>query len=142
MKIFLATAVLTGALGTVGLSQDIKPSPTPARDDIVRISTNLIQIDVTVTDANGNAVADLKPGEIEIYENGKKQAITNFSFVSSGRQAADTPANTVKNKNKITIPQSPLVVPQPGSIRRTTAIVIDDLSMSWESVAYTRGALK
>jgi uncharacterized protein YxeA len=61
---------------------------TAGDDDVVKISTNLIQIDVTVTDGKGKPIADLKPEEIEIYENGEKQKITNFSFISSLRTSA------------------------------------------------------
>lgn len=58
-------------------------SPTPRNDeDVVKISTNLIQIDVTVTDKKGNVVTDLKPEDLEIYENGKLRNISNFSFVN------------------------------------------------------------
>lgn len=122
-------------------SQDIKPTPTPT-DDVVKISTNLIQVDVTVTDSKGKLVTDLMPDEIEIYENGKRQKITNFSFVSSGTPAAEKPAISAKSIDKIPVPHPIPVAPRPEGIRRTIAIVIDDLSMSWESVAYTRQALK
>ncbi len=60
------------------------PTPTPFDDDdIVKISTTLIQVDVTVTDKKGNPVKDLKAEDFEIYENGKKQKITNVSFISA-----------------------------------------------------------
>ncbi len=67
-------------------------SPTPhrnfeKREDVVKISTSLIQVDVTVTDKSGKVVRDLKPEDFEIYENGVKQNITNFSFVDSGSQS-------------------------------------------------------
>lgn len=32
-------------------------------DEVVKISTNIIQIDVTVTDKKGNPIKDLKPGD-------------------------------------------------------------------------------
>ena len=47
------------------------------------MTTSLIQIDVSVTDKRGRVVNDIKPEEVEIYENGVKQKITHFSFVSS-----------------------------------------------------------
>ena len=62
-----------------------KPTPKPLEngDEVVKISTTLIQVDVTVTDLQGKVVTDLKPEEIEIYENGKKQQVSNFSFISN-----------------------------------------------------------
>ena len=143
MKIFFTSLLLTAGFGISVFSQDPKPSPTPPVDnDVVKISTNLIQIDVTVTDAGGKMITDLKPDEIEIYENGQKQKITNFSFVSSGKPAAEKPSHSAKIVDKIPVPLPASVAPRPDSIRRTIAIVVDDLSMSWESVYYTRRALK
>src|SRR5436190_8344073 len=85
MKKLLHSLTLILALALAAAAQAAKPSPkpTPPDDDVVKISTSLIQIDVSVTDKNGKAVTDLKPGEVEVYENGEKQKITNFSFVSS-----------------------------------------------------------
>src|SRR4051794_33223302 len=84
-KFFLLLITLLLAAGcAIGQGITIKPTPTPTPaagdDDVVKISTNLIQLDVTVTDAKGKTVTDLRPEEIEIYENGHKQKITNFSF--------------------------------------------------------------
>ena len=46
-----------------------KPQPTPPADtDVVRITTALIQVDVTVTDKHGKIINDLRRDEIEIYE--------------------------------------------------------------------------
>jgi len=60
------------------------PSVTaPADDDeVVRITTNLIQFDVTVTDKNGQPVPDLTPEDFEIFENDKRQDISNFSYIA------------------------------------------------------------
>ena len=56
------------------------PTPKPGDDDVVKISTNLVQIDVTVPDKNGKVVRDLRPDDLEVYQNGKRQEISNFSF--------------------------------------------------------------
>ncbi len=78
----LLTFIFAFAISLNAFSQTPQPTATPvAEDDIVKISTNLIQIDVTVTDKKGNVITDLKPEEVEIYENGKKQDISNFSFI-------------------------------------------------------------
>ncbi|HEX2270996.1 MAG TPA: hypothetical protein VHH35_15735 [Pyrinomonadaceae bacterium] len=46
-------------------------------DDVVKITTNLVQIDAIVT-RNGKQVKDLKPEDFEIFEDGKPQTITTF----------------------------------------------------------------
>lgn len=113
------------------------PSPTPSDDDVVKISTNLIQIDVTVTDKKGNIVKDLKAEDFEIYENGEKQEITNLAFISNQRIQNQTQTQT--DKNPVPKPVGNL---RSDQIRRTFAIVIDDLSLSFESAYRVRRALR
>ncbi|MGE3468287.1 MAG: VWA domain-containing protein, partial [Pyrinomonadaceae bacterium] len=126
------------ALALPVLSQIPSPSPTPPVDnDVVKISTNLIQVDVTVTDSKGKAIQDLRPDEIEIYENGQRQTITGLTFVSSGR----TLIKQEKEVGKDVVPVPPSTV-RPELVRRTVALVVDDLSLSFESAYQTRRALK
>src|SRR4051812_10822550 len=79
--------------------------PADQDDDVVKISTTLIQIDAVVTDKKGNIVTDLTANDFEIYQNGKKQDISNFSFVRSNKTAEKTDIQPSKpNKNAIPIP--------------------------------------
>ncbi|MEO8648628.1 MAG: VWA domain-containing protein, partial [Acidobacteriota bacterium] len=116
-----------------------RPAVTPTPDtDVVRISTTLIQIDATVTDARGKVVTDLKPGDFEIFENGKLQKITSFSFVSNAKTTgiAEPKAAAIPG-----IPPPPITL-RPEQVRRTIALVVDDITLSFESVYYVRRALK
>lgn len=123
------------------------PTQTPPieTDEVVKITTTLIQVDATVTDKKGNVVRDLKPGEIEIYENGKKQNITNFSFVGvnsqsqSGQTGATPPPTGQKEKSPIVLPPAKL---KPEQIRRTYALVVDDLGLSFASADYVKNTVK
>lgn len=135
MKKFLLTFGLVLMFALAEAAQDAKP--TPSDDDVVKISTNLVQIDVSVTDKNGKPISDLKPEEVEIYENGEPQTITNFSFVSS-KQAREVKQ---KQPDKAGVPV-PTQVLRPEQVRRTIAIVVDDISLSFESISLTRDALK
>lgn len=116
---------------------------TPPDDDVVKISTTLIQADVTVTDKKGKIVIDLKPEDFEIYENGKKQEITNFSFISVNPQTKQlentAPQKNADKRNQIPIPPVKLKVEQ---IRRTYAIVVDDLGISFDNVAWVKDNLR
>ena len=120
-------------------SQEPTPTATPNEEDdgIVKISTDLIQIDVAVTDKKGNLIKNLKEEDFEIFENGKKQDITNFSFVYA------EPQTKIKNKtsSQSEIPLPPIKI-KPNQVRRTIAIVVDDLNLSFQSVYYVRRALK
>ena len=134
--LFIAVVIVFCA----ALSLAQRPTQTPRTDgDVVKISTNLVQVDVTVVDKRGQIVRDLRPDEFEIYENGKLQDISNFSFISNVRES------TVEPSKKPSTPQTalpPTMPVRPEQVRRTIALIIDDLSLSFESVYYARRAVK
>jgi VWFA-related protein len=110
--------------------------------DVVKISTTLIQIDAVVTDKKGNVVTDLTAKDFEIYQNGKKQDISNFSFITTNKSVVpveNRPLETTKNKNAIPIPPAKL---KPEQVRRTYALVVDDLGLSFPSIFYVQQSLK
>ena len=113
-----------------------QPTEKTKRDDVVRISVTLVQVDVSVTDKKGRAVADLKPEDFEIYEDGRRQAITNFSYISP---EAAGPAPEAKPTPLAPAPPGNL---QPSEVRRTVALVVDDLTLTIESTPYVKQALK
>ncbi len=131
----------------ISFAQTPQTQPTPPIEDdgeVVKISTNLIQMDVVVTDKKGNQIADLTAEDFEIYENGKKQVITNFSYiVTNSRMEISNESNLPKTDSK-NINQTPIppVKLNPGQVRRTYALVVDDLGLSFESVFYVKKALK
>lgn len=136
-KLLIASALFLCSCISV-YAQTATPTPTPADDDVVKISVNLIQVDVTVTDSKGNPVTDLKPEDFEIYENGEKQNISNFSFISNVRTRIADPQPV---KDKIDIPVPPTAVRR-EDVRRTIALVVDDLSLSFRSAYDVRRALR
>ncbi len=143
MKKFLPIFAVVLVFVAFVFSQDIKPvqSPTPLVDgDVVKISTKLVQVDVTVTDKNGKIVKDLRPDEIEIYQNGKKQDISNFSFIANTRETTEGQKTTSpKPEAGVMLPPPPI---RAENVKRTIALVVDDLTLSFESTYYVRRALK
>lgn len=141
--IFLIFVSLSIIINTFSQTPSPTPTPKPVEnedDDIVKISTTLIQVDVTVTDKKGKIVTDLKPEDFEIYENGKKQTITNFSFISSSPETKTSPTPK-PDKNEIGVPIPPIQI-RPEQVRRTIALVVDDLGLSFESTHFVKRALK
>jgi len=120
-----------------------KPAPPPPEEpddlDVVKITTNLVQIDAVVTDRKGIHVTDLRPDEVEMLANGKPQKITDFSYIKMSR-----PAEAARKPTENTGPSIPVPPQQPRreEVRRTIALVIDDLRMSFDSVRFTKQALK
>jgi len=121
----------------------LKPQ-RPEDTDVVRITTNLVQVDAVVTDGKGKLVTDLKPEEVEIFEDGHKQKITHFSFNLSETAPAEAAAksNTAEKNADKNVPIVPPTILRREDIRRTIAIVVDDLGLSFESTYFVRKALK
>ena len=141
MKKFIPVFIFILFCVSNSLSQTPTPTPKPPEgEDVVKISTSLVQVDVTVTDKKGKVVRDLKPDEIEIYENGEKQKITNFSFVSAESGQKQTIVKSDKN-DKLAVPLPPINL-KPEQVRRTIALVVDDLTLSFESTHFVRLALR
>ncbi len=114
------------------------PTPTPTEDkNVEQVSTTIIQVDVSVTDKKGKIVRDLKAEDFEIYENDNKQKVTNFSFISS---LVDPPKSELDDLEIAAPPAAKEL--KPSEIRRTIAIVVDDLSLSVESVNYIKKTLR
>jgi VWFA-related protein len=125
------------------------PKQTPAQEkpsevdsqDVVKITTNLVQVDVVVT-KDDKIVRDLQPEDFEIFEDGKPQTITNFSYVSNVPETqAPQPAPAANSREKIATPIPPAKI-NLGDQRRVVALVIDDLGISWESMAPVRMQIK
>lgn len=165
MKTFVALA-LAFAVFTTTLAQQpqSKPVPTPpptqpARepskveessddDDVVRITTKLVQVDAVVTDRDGKQVTDLKAEDFEINENGRPQTITNFSYINTAPQAP--PAKTTEavaatpttKKDRASAPPIPSAQLRPEQVKRAIGLVVDDLRMSGEGISMARQALR
>jgi VWFA-related protein len=117
---------------------------TADQQDVVRITTNLVQIDAVVTDKSGKRIVDLKPHEVEIYEDGQARAITNFSYINlNSTNPPPTPISPLDRKSDQKA-GAPLVPRQlrPDQVRRTIALVVDDLGLSFESTVNVRQSLK
>ena len=141
----VAALALTLTMLAPTLAQQPRPAESPQdEDEVVRITSNLIQIDAVVLDSEGRQVTDLTAEDFELSEDGRPQTITNLTYVdnSPGAKPAATPANAAAKgtaKDGMPVPPSPL---KPGSARRVVAFVVDDLGLSFQGTAYVRNFLK
>jgi len=141
VSITLLVALWLSLLPLLLQGQQPSPSPAPQLDsqDVVRITTNLVQIDVVVT-KEGKPVTDLQAEDFEIFQDGKPQTTTNFSYVSNVPTNLSARAES-KAKEKTVAPVPPAKINLYDQ-RRTVALVIDDLGMSWESMVRVRMQVK
>jgi VWFA-related protein len=153
--LLLSLLLLSPSLNTLAQQQN-SPAPgdapqqgtsNPYDDEVVRITTNLVQLDAVVVDKNGRYVTDLRPEDFEVVEDGKRQEITSFSYVDvePGAKAQPAQAATIERTEKKKSAMNAVVPPvrlRPEQLRRTVALVVDDLSLSAESMAHVKEALK
>ena len=113
-------------------------------EETIRITSNLVQVDAVVTDDKGRQVTDLTAEDFEIYEAGKAQPITNFSYISAQPNGAATDAASPAKaapKGKDAPPPPPAMTKR-GPALRTVALLVDDLCMSHASVGAVQNSLK
>src|SRR2546421_6928843 len=83
--------LVTGAVFLAAIavqSQDKKQTKSADDDDVIKITSNLVSLDVIVKDKKGKAVTDLKPEDFTVSENGVPQKIEFFdSTLTSGTEA-------------------------------------------------------
>ena len=141
LALLLSVCVLLPALAQTKPATTTQPQK-PANDkddDVVRITTNLVQIDAVVT-KDGKVVPNLTADDFEIYEDGRKQVITSFAFVSNVTTAPTQPLSPkAKGKTTDAVPFIPLKREDP---RRIIAFVVDDLGLSAESMSQVRKQLR
>jgi VWFA-related protein len=73
--------ISTDATGQAGTQIQIPPPPSvPKGSGAITSTSEVVRIDIQVTDKNGKTVKGLKPEQFTITDDGKAQKITNFSF--------------------------------------------------------------
>src|ERR1044071_1782222 len=107
IKPFLALlflfSILLPALGQNKPAPPPQPQQTDDQDDVVRINTNLVQVDVVVT-KDGKMVTDLTADDFEIFEDGRRQTITNFTYISNVPASAPQPVKADKKTAATAVP--------------------------------------
>jgi len=81
-----------GAALTAGQQAAPPPQPPPSQQQpTFKVRVDYVEVDVVVTDRQGNLVRDLKKEDFQVLEDGKTQAINTFTFVDIPVERADRP---------------------------------------------------
>ena len=117
------------------------PVPTPG---VIRINVNLVQVDAVVTDGKGKPVTDLKSEDFEVLQDGKAQKIQNFEFIRVRDPLRNVTLGTlpVNPGGRPAVPPISTTALRPDQIRRTIALVADDLALSFDAIVHVREAMK
>src|SRR6266404_934911 len=95
----------------------------------IKLSTELVQIDVLVTGKDNKPVAGLKREDFELQDNNKPQHITTFSYEETARQRVGD-----QTTQAITLPRAIAA----GEVKRVMAFVVDTLHIKFENIYRTR----
>ncbi|MBK8465756.1 MAG: VWA domain-containing protein [Chloracidobacterium sp.] len=117
-------------LSVFGQQQTPTPEASPNQDnDVVKITTKLVQLDLIVVDKDGNQVRNLTAADFTVLEDGKPQKITNLSYVNTEAGQSAAPAATVKEKTEVKIKDAPIAPPvkiSPANPGRIITFIVDD----------------
>src|SRR6202166_3711418 len=79
-----------GSANTVAHAQ--QSTPASAGDaSVFRAETRLVLVDTVVTDKKGNYVRDLAQNDFKVWEDGKEQPVTSFSYEESAGSTDSKP---------------------------------------------------
>src|SRR2546423_12725566 len=137
LALALACSFIVPAVGQQPAQPPTAP-PASAEDEVVRITTNLVQIDAVVMDRSGKQVTNLSAADFEIYEDGRPQEIKNCSYISLQPAPNVAAAPSVHARPDPTAAPAPPIQLRPEQVRRTIALVVDDLGLSFESMYFVR----
>jgi len=118
-----------------------KPTTEVNQDDVVRITTELVQTNVVVVDSKDHVIPDLSMADFELYDNGKKQELKFLEFVSidTGRRTegkrptSDVPASAVENDSIKGVSAK--------DVKRVIAFIVDDLTIPINDLTSIRSLL-
>ena len=125
MRRILALSLLL----SLRLSAQTPSTPDADQPATLHVTSQIVILDVTVTDANGKPVNDLQPAEFRITEKGAPQTIMSFEPPAAHMLP---PADLGK-----IIVNSSADLPKIGDAP-VTLLVLDELNMSFSDRAYAR----
>ena len=139
LALILSAALLSAA---VSAQTPVQAPPQQPNDeeDVVRITSALVQTDVVVTDKDDNIVNDLKLSDFEVYENGKKQDLKFMEFVSvAGERRTEGTRPAAAG-----LPESARIEREltPRDVRRVIAFVVDDLTIPVQDAVTVRNVIR
>jgi VWFA-related protein len=79
-------------LAAIPVHTQNKDPQKPDQDEVIKVTSNLVNFDVMVKDKKGKAITDLKAEDFSLFENGVQQNIEFFDATLSGSKDQRKPA--------------------------------------------------
>jgi len=103
-----------------------------AQPGLIRVNVDRVQVDAVVTDSSGRLVTDLNKGDFFVNEDGRRQSITDVTFVRTGGVAGAV----VPERSRRNVPV------KISDTKRVIALVVDDLGLSHQGMGNVRISLR
>src|SRR5207248_4562550 len=92
LRLTVLLVFLAGAALDAGQNPPAQPpAAPPPQGPTFKVRVDYVEVDVVVTDRQGNLVRDLKKEDFQVLEDGKNQTINTFTFVDIPVERADRP---------------------------------------------------
>lgn len=110
---------------------------TQDQEDVIRVRSNEVRLDIVVKDKKGRPVRDLKASDFEVLEDGAPQKVESFTFIAR-EVASAAPSDAKETKTNPAGPTAPSL-PGKRSTPAVTALVFDRLSPEARALARRAG---
>ena len=104
-----------------------------ANQDVIKITAELVQVDVAVVDKNNKPVAGLAREDFEVFDNGKRQHIRTFAYEESKARRLGADPEAAR-----TLPKAITA----GELKRAIAFVVDTMHMNTDLIRRTQRMLE
>jgi VWFA-related protein len=125
--------IIQAPVGTAAIPRARTQEKKKQEPGEIKLSTELVQIDVLVADKNNKPVAGLKREDFELYDNNKPQHINNFSYEETDKRRVGD-----KTIEANSLPRAIAA----GELKRVIAFVVDTLHIKFEDIYQTRKMLE
>jgi VWFA-related protein len=138
--ILILTILLLSFVQSAHSQETGQDQAAPQEDEVIRITTSLVQLDVMVFDKQGKFVNDLRPEQFELRLDGRPQTISFFERVTSGSMREEAQLSAMRDPKARSASAD---ADSTDTVRgRAVFFFIDDLHLSSDSVTRTRKLLQ
>jgi len=114
--------VLVLTLAACASALAAKPPAAPAPPSFgTTVEVNVVNVDVYATDKSGHEVTDLRQGDFQVFEDGKRVEVSNFEAMEGRRRGAETPPPSSSG---------PAASPSPAEDVWSLVVLFDDFNMN------------
>ena len=124
--------------------QEGRPETVGQADDVVRVTTELVQTEIMVFDKQGRFVDNLRPEQFELTLSGTKQPVSFFERVRAGSSSEAAQLAAARKSTAVAArPEAPVPAETLAADRgRVVIFFVDDLHLSGASAVRAREALR